>query len=77
VIAFGSDPGTLHLGWGLVSRSAMRFTHHGHGVIHLGSRETTSCRQTSIESELRKVLARYEPEVDSRHAAGSPRGAGG
>jgi crossover junction endodeoxyribonuclease RuvC len=65
VIALGIDPGTLHLGWGVVSRSGTRLTHHGHGVIHLDGRETIARRLTSIESELRQVLSRFEPEVGS------------
>lgn len=65
MIALGIDPGTLHLGWGVVSRSGTRLTHVGHGVIHLDGRASIARRLTRIESELRLVLSNYAPQVGS------------
>jgi len=65
VIALGIDPGTLHLGWGVVSRTGTRLSHLGHGVIHLDGRDTIARRLTRIESEIGHVLSRFEPQVGS------------
>jgi crossover junction endodeoxyribonuclease RuvC len=65
VIALGIDPGTLHLGWGVVSRTGTRLSHLGHGVIQLDGRDTIARRLTRIESEIGQVLSRFEPQVGS------------
>lgn len=65
MIALGIDPGTLHLGWGVVSRTGTRLTHLGHGVIHLDGRDSIARRLTCIERELLQVLERFGPQVGS------------
>jgi crossover junction endodeoxyribonuclease RuvC len=65
VLALGIDPGTLHLGWGVVSREGNRLCHVAHGVIHLDGRTAIAERLTRIEIELGAVIARHRPEVGS------------
>ncbi|HEY4160154.1 MAG TPA: crossover junction endodeoxyribonuclease RuvC [Polyangiaceae bacterium] len=65
MLALGVDPGTRHLGWGVVSREGNRLCHIAHGVIHLDERASLANRLTGIEGELGAVIARYAPEVGS------------
>jgi crossover junction endodeoxyribonuclease RuvC len=65
VLALGVDPGTLHLGWGVVSREGNRLSHVAHGVIHLDGRTAIAERLTRIEIELGAVIERHRPEVGS------------
>lgn len=65
MIAVGVDPGTRHLGWGVVMRQGNRLRHVGHGVIDLNPRQSLAVRLTQIEAELSRVLDRYSPEVSS------------
>jgi crossover junction endodeoxyribonuclease RuvC len=65
MLALGVDPGTRHLGWGVVSREGNRLMHVAHGVIHLDERAPLALRLKGIELELDPVIARYAPEVGS------------
>ncbi|HEY4107002.1 MAG TPA: crossover junction endodeoxyribonuclease RuvC [Polyangiaceae bacterium] len=65
MLALGVDPGTLHLGWGVVSRDGNRLCHVAHGVIHLDGRASIATRLTRIEVELGAVIERHRPEVGS------------
>lgn len=65
VLALGVDPGTLHLGWGVVSREGNRLCHVAHGVIHLDGKTAIAERLTRIETELGAVIDRHRPEVGS------------
>jgi crossover junction endodeoxyribonuclease RuvC len=65
VLALGIDPGTLHLGWGVVSREGNRLCHVAHGIIHLDGKTTIAERLTRIEIELGAVIERHQPEVGS------------
>jgi crossover junction endodeoxyribonuclease RuvC len=65
VIAVGVDPGTRHLGWGVVSRSGNRLTHVDHGVIHTNPDHSLGLRLQQIERELCEVLERHRPAVAS------------
>jgi crossover junction endodeoxyribonuclease RuvC len=65
VIAVGVDPGTRHLGWGVVARDGNRLTHIEHGVIHLNPEQALAQRLTQIERELGEVLERHRPSVGS------------
>jgi crossover junction endodeoxyribonuclease RuvC len=65
VLALGIDPGTLHLGWGLVSRDGNRLCHVAHGVIHLDARTALPQRLTRIEIELGDVLRDHHPDAGS------------
>jgi crossover junction endodeoxyribonuclease RuvC len=65
VIAIGIDPGTRHLGWGIVSREQNRLRHVAHGVIDLDGRQPLAPRLEQIETDLDAIIARYRPEVGS------------
>ena len=65
VLALGIDPGTLHLGWGVVSREGNRLCHVAHGVIHLDGKTAIASRLARIEVELGAVIERHRPEVGS------------
>jgi crossover junction endodeoxyribonuclease RuvC len=65
VLALGVDPGTLHLGWGVVSREGNRLCHVAHGVIHLDGKTPIADRLARIEIELGAVIERHQPEVGS------------
>ncbi len=65
MIALGIDPGTRHLGWGVVSRHGNRIAHVDHGVIDLDARLALPARLKLIEEQLDQVLGRHEPEVGS------------
>lgn len=65
VLALGVDPGTLHLGWGVVSREGNRLRHVAHGVIHLDGRVAIAERLARIELELGAVIEQHRPEVGS------------
>jgi crossover junction endodeoxyribonuclease RuvC len=65
VIALGIDPGTLHLGWGVVSRAGNRLEHIAHGVIDLDPKLPLAKRLTHIEVGLNALVERYRPTVGS------------
>jgi crossover junction endodeoxyribonuclease RuvC len=65
MIALGIDPGTLHLGWGVVARHGNRISHVDHGVIDLDARLALPARLTVIEEQLDQVLERHRPQVGS------------
>lgn len=65
VIALGIDPGTRHLGWGVVVRSGNRLRHIAHGVIHLDPKLTLAERLHCIDRELEEVVAKHRPDVGS------------
>jgi crossover junction endodeoxyribonuclease RuvC len=63
VLALGIDPGTLHLGWGVVERDGNRLRHVAHGVIHLRSGTALASRLSHIASALSEVVALQQPGV--------------
>jgi crossover junction endodeoxyribonuclease RuvC len=65
VIALGIDPGTLKLGWGVVSRHGNKLSHLAHGIIRLNAKECLATRLTQIERGLQQVLADFRPSVSS------------
>jgi crossover junction endodeoxyribonuclease RuvC len=65
MIALGVDPGTLCLGWGVVSRAGTRLQHLGHGVIRMNGKLSLSARLRCIEQGLAEVVERFAPEVGS------------
>jgi crossover junction endodeoxyribonuclease RuvC len=65
VIALGIDPGTRHLGWGVVVRDGNRMRHVAHGVIDLNAKQPLADRLTCIERELDALIQTYRPEVGS------------
>ncbi len=65
MIVLGIDPGTLHLGWGVVSREGNRLTHVAHGIVHLDGKSPLSARLCRIDEELRAIVAEYRPDTGS------------
>ena len=61
MIVIGVDPGTRHLGWGVVRRDGTRPSHVAHGVIDTDVTATIAVRLCQIESELNDVIAKYRP----------------
>ncbi|MES1182805.1 MAG: crossover junction endodeoxyribonuclease RuvC [Myxococcales bacterium] len=65
MIALGIDPGTRHLGWGVVSRTGNRLLHVAHGVIELAGTESIASRLVELERQLTRVIADHRPTVSS------------
>lgn len=65
VIALGVDPGTRHLGWGIVSLDGNRLRHVAHGVIDADPALRLERRLAILDEELGQVIARYRPTVGS------------
>ena len=63
--ALGIDPGTLHLGWGVVVREANRLQHIAHGVIDLDPDLPLSLRLVGIADGLSELIRAHAPEVGS------------
>jgi crossover junction endodeoxyribonuclease RuvC len=65
MIVIGIDPGTLHLGWGVLRSEGNRVTHVGHGVIDSPSSQHLAQRLVHIDRCLGEVIGRYRPDVGS------------
>jgi crossover junction endodeoxyribonuclease RuvC len=65
MIVIGIDPGTLHLGWGVVRGEGNRITHLAHGVIDTSASDSLAARLVQLDRELGEVLASYRPTVGS------------
>src|SRR5882672_7207011 len=61
MIVIGVDPGTRHLGWGVVRRDGTRPMHVAHGVIDTDVSASIAVRLCQIESELTEVIATFRP----------------
>jgi len=61
MIVIGVDPGTRHLGWGVVRRDGTRPSHIAHGVIDTDEKASIAVRLCQIERELDEVVAKYQP----------------
>jgi crossover junction endodeoxyribonuclease RuvC len=65
MIVIGIDPGTLHLGWGVLRGEGNRVTHLGHGVIDAPASQPLAERLVHIDRSLEKILTSYRPSVGS------------
>jgi crossover junction endodeoxyribonuclease RuvC len=63
MVVLGIDPGTLHLGWGLVRNEGNRLHHVSHGVIDLPPDWHLPRRLRRIDEELGAMMQRFLPEV--------------
>src|SRR5262249_39657092 len=61
MIVLGVDPGTRHLGWGVVRSEGTRAAHIAHGVIDTDVTTSLAARLCQIERELDEVVATYPP----------------
>lgn len=68
MIVIGIDPGTLHLGWGVLRSEGNRVTHLGHGVIDAPANQCLAQRLVVIDRALTEILARFRPGVGSVEA---------
>jgi crossover junction endodeoxyribonuclease RuvC len=65
MIVLGVDPGTRHLGWGVVQRDGTRPTHVAHGVIDTDTTATIAVRLCQIERELERVVRDHHPTASA------------
>ncbi|MEO8181435.1 MAG: crossover junction endodeoxyribonuclease RuvC [Deltaproteobacteria bacterium] len=65
MIVLGIDPGTLHLGWGVLRGEGNRITHLGHGVIDAPASDSLAERLLLIDTALTAVIADHRPSVGS------------
>jgi crossover junction endodeoxyribonuclease RuvC len=62
MLVLGIDPGTRHLGWGLVQAEGTRIKHVQHGVIHPPADRPLSERLVVIDDQLGEILEAHRPE---------------
>ena len=67
----GIDPGTRHLGWGVLHSVGTRIEHVAHGVIDTDEKTSLASRLVEIDDALERILAvgRQFGE-DRRHPVG-------
>lgn len=65
MLVLGVDPGTRHLGWGVVRAVGNRVVHVAHGTLHASERLPLSKRLLVLEQGLDKVISIYRPAVGS------------
>jgi crossover junction endodeoxyribonuclease RuvC len=78
LIVIGIDPGTLHLGWGIIRAEGTRLVHVDHGVIHTTADAPLAFRLREIDDALKQVLsacAAQEAAVESLFFAKDPQAA--
>jgi crossover junction endodeoxyribonuclease RuvC len=63
VRVLGIDPGTRHLGWGLVAQDGTRLVHVAHGVIDIDTSGAFASRLIEIDDELARVIDAHAPDV--------------
>ncbi|MFO0756932.1 MAG: crossover junction endodeoxyribonuclease RuvC [Byssovorax sp.] len=63
VRVIGIDPGTRHLGWGVLSRTGTKIEHVAHGVIDTDLDGTLAERLVEIDDALEGVLREHRPDV--------------
>jgi crossover junction endodeoxyribonuclease RuvC len=61
VRVLGIDPGTRHLGWGVLESSGTRITHVAHGVIDADEKATLADRLVFIDAAIEEVLLTHRP----------------
>jgi len=65
MIVLGVDPGTRHMGWGVVRREGTRATHVAHGVIDIDTDASIAVRLCQIERELQAVVVAHAPTASA------------
>jgi crossover junction endodeoxyribonuclease RuvC len=61
MIVIGIDPGTRHLGWGIVRRDGTRPVHVAHGVIDTDASAPMADRLCQIERDLAEIIDAHRP----------------
>lgn len=59
----GIDPGTRHLGWGVLERVGTKVGHIAHGVIDVDLDGSLAERLVEIDTALEAVIAEHRPDV--------------
>jgi crossover junction endodeoxyribonuclease RuvC len=63
MLVIGIDPGTRHLGWGVLRRVGTKVEHVAHGVIDVDVEGTLADRLVEIDTVLGAVLEEHKPAV--------------
>lgn len=74
----GIDPGTRHLGWGIVRAEGTRLSCEGYGIVHTNTEWALADRLVQIDEALRGVLEAHGPgeaAVESLFYAKDPQAA--
>ncbi len=59
----GIDPGSRHLGWGVLERNGTKIEHLAHGVVDVDLSGTFAERLVHIDDELSRILDTHKPGV--------------
>lgn len=65
MLVLGIDPGTRHLGWGVVRREGNRLKHVDHGVLAIKGDVPLAARLLFLDEGLREVMRRFSPDAAS------------
>ncbi|EYF06952.1 crossover junction endodeoxyribonuclease RuvC [Chondromyces apiculatus] len=57
----GIDPGTRHLGWGVVERHGSRVLHVAHGVVDVDTEGAFASRLVQLDDALAALMAEHAP----------------
>lgn len=58
----GVDPGTRHLGWGIVRAEGTRLIHQAHGIVHTDTSLPLARRLLQIDEALGEVVSTFGPD---------------
>jgi crossover junction endodeoxyribonuclease RuvC len=58
----GIDPGTRHLGWGILDTEGTRLVHVAHGVVDPDPKGTLAERLVTLDDALRRVVDEHRPD---------------
>ena len=70
----GIDPGSRHLGWGIIDAEGSRMQHVAHGVITPPTSLALPGRLTEIFDRLEDLIARWQPQASAIERVFSARG---
>lgn len=59
----GIDPGTRHMGWGVLSRVGTKIEHVAHGVIDADEKAPLADRLVVIDAALTEIIGAHRPDV--------------
>ncbi len=63
MIVLGIDPGTRHLGWGVVEVRGARVSHVAHGVLHTDATRGIPDRLVEIDDGLAEIVRAHAPRA--------------
>jgi crossover junction endodeoxyribonuclease RuvC len=59
----GIDPGTRHLGWGVLEQAGTRITHIAHGVVSPDANAPLAERLVHLDEALEHVVEKFRPDA--------------